>query len=406
MHHCLTRHLPIIAALVMIAPRAGAQTMPRLVELRVANLVTARERVRAHDTRYAVAYDSLIAQANRALGAGPWSVMDKKLMPESGDRHDYMSFGRYWWPDSTKPNGLPYVKRDGQSNPANRVDSDAQRFADLNDAAITLALGWWFTGDARYADRAALVLRRWFVDPATRMNPSLRYAQAIPGLSAGRGIGILDLRDMSRIADAVGLIRGSASWSATDDAAMRAWCRDYLVWLRTSKEGKDERAEKNNHGSWYDEQLAAVALFVGDTALARATADHAGPMRVARQIRRDGAQPEELARTRSFTYTVFNADALSRLAEIGAHVGGRLWTYRAPNGASLRAALAYAAPYADSTRHWPGQQITRAGPDELLLPLRRAAAASGTHEFDAALTALPAASRAADRSRLLFPDAP
>jgi len=405
MPHRLTTALAL-TALAVFAPRAHAQATPRLVELRAANLVAARERVRAHDPRYTAAYDALVADANRALGAGPWSVMDKQLMPESGDRHDYMSFGRYWWPDSTKPNGLPYIKRDGQSNPANRLDSDAQRFADLNDAAFTLALAWWFTGDERYATRAALDLRRWFVDPATRMNPNLRYAQAVPGINAGRGIGILDLRDMSRIADAVGLLQNSPSWSAADDAAMRTWSRDLLGWLQTSKEGRDERAEKNNHGSWYDEQLAAVALFVGDSALARSTANEAGPNRVARQVRPDGAQPEELARTRSFTYTLFNADALSRLAEIGAHAGATLWTYRAPSGASLRAALAYAAPYADSARHWPGQQITKASPAELLLPLRRAAAALGTHDFDAAIAALPAALRAADRSRLLYPDVP
>ena len=53
------------------------------------------------------------------------------------------------------------------------------------------------------------------------MNPNLRYGQAIPGVTDGRGIGLIDTRELSSIADAVGLLRPSRAWTASDDRAMQ-----------------------------------------------------------------------------------------------------------------------------------------------------------------------------------------
>jgi hypothetical protein len=91
------------------------------------------------------------------------------------------------------------------------------------------------------------------------MRPHPRFGQAIPGVTEGRGIGILDTRELARIADAVALMRGAPGWSAADERGLREWARTYLTWLRTSEQGKDEADERNNHGMWYDAQLVGVA---------------------------------------------------------------------------------------------------------------------------------------------------
>ena len=44
-----------------------------------------------------------VAEADRAMSEGPFSVMDKPVTPPSGDKHDYMSQAPYFWPDPSKP---------------------------------------------------------------------------------------------------------------------------------------------------------------------------------------------------------------------------------------------------------------------------------------------------------------
>src|SRR5947199_2085248 len=101
------------------------------------------------------------------------------------------------------------------------------------------------------------------------MNPNLEFGQAVLGVNSGRGTGIIDTRLVPELTDALRLLEGSAAFTADDRAAMTSWCRAYLTWLRESRNGLDEAAATNNHGSWYDAQVVALALYVGDVRSAR-----------------------------------------------------------------------------------------------------------------------------------------
>ena len=239
-----------------------------------------------------------------------------------------------------------------------------------------------------------------------RMNPNLRYGQAIPGVTEGRGIGLIDMRDLSSIVDAIGLLRVSRHWTASDDRAMRAWATDFLHWMRTSPQGQDEAKATNNHGTWYDVQVVALAFFVGDTVLASETIRTRTTRRIDEQILSDGRQPRELERTRSLSYSMFNLEAFTRLAELARFTGVDLWRHSAPGRGGIATALHFLAPYTDSTRSWSGQQITRPDPLELLAPLRRAELAVRDDSLHAALLRIPAAVRTTHRSRLLYPSGP
>jgi hypothetical protein len=135
----------LLPALAWAQPKAS--TTPKLALLRVDQLEAARRRVRAGDPALRPAYEALLRDAKAAMTAGPWAVTDKRIVPPSGDKRDYLSFGPYWWPDSTKPNGMPYIRRDGIVNPESRASSDSPRLYALTDAVETLALAHWFTGD-------------------------------------------------------------------------------------------------------------------------------------------------------------------------------------------------------------------------------------------------------------------
>ena len=400
--------IAMILALCLAGPRGVAQSQsaaPLVFVARGDELLRTRARLHAGDTTLAAAYSALLDDARKALAVPPQSVMQKNRVPESGDKHDYMSFAPYSWPDSTKPGGLPYINRDGQVNPESRQNSDRLPFGRMSDAVETLALAYFLSDDEAYARHATLLLRTWFLDSATRMNPNLKYGQAIPGVTVGRGIGLIDTRSLAQIVDAVGLLRRSPSWRLPDDAGMRAWARDFLTWMRTSPLGHDEERTKNNHGTWYDVQVASLALFVGDTIEARAAVER-GRDRIATQILPDGRQPEELRRTRSLSYSDFNADAHTRLAELARFVGVDLWHYRSPSGGSLRAALLYLAPYADTATKWPGQQITPVDASEFLGSLRRASAPLADPTLRAAIGKVAPGLPSSDRSRLLYPDTP
>src|SRR5690349_19999081 len=125
---------------------------------------------------------------------------------------------------------------------------------------------------------------------------------------------------------------------------MVAWFDAFLTWMQTSKNGKEEAAAKNNHGTWYDAQLAAYALFVGKTDLAKETLERAKAKRIESEIRPDGSMPLELARTNSLSYSHYNLTAFFNMARLGEHVGVDLWNLRYPSGAGIRTALDYVAP--------------------------------------------------------------
>ncbi|MCR6485562.1 alginate lyase family protein [Amycolatopsis sp. OK19-0408] len=296
------------------------------------------------------ALNNLLTQAKTDLKTGPWSVTTKKQVPPSGDKHDYLSLAPYWWPTTEptaeNPWGCPFVQKDGQRNPIVDEITDHAYRGEAFTAIYRLALAWYYTGDARYAQRAALDLRTWFLDAATKMNPNMNYAQGIPCKVDGRGIGIIEFSyTLTEVVDATAILAtGAPGWTKTDQAGMTGWYTQFLDWLRTSKNGTDEAKAQNNHGSFYDMMAASLALGTGQRDLAKKIAQDAGPNRIAPQINADGYQPQEASRTRSWHYSNFNLVALTRLAQIGKHVGVDLWHYTAPSGASLFKAVDFLIP--------------------------------------------------------------
>jgi hypothetical protein len=347
---------------------------PDVLLLDARHLSSAAGRLRAGDGPLKTALAALQQEADKALAMRPVSVMDKTVTPPSGDKHDYMSQAPYWWPDPSKPDGRPYIRKDGERNPEINGISDHDNLGRLNSTVLTLGLAYYLTGRDDYATHAARLTRTWFIEPATRMNPHLRFGQGIPGINDGRGIGIIETRGLPDLLDGVGLLGGSPAWTSGDDRALQDWMRAYLTWLVESPYGRDEAQNGNNHETWYDVQVASLAIYTGRTDLARQTIEGARE-RIARQIQPDGRQPRELERTRSWDYSVFNLTAFFNLATIGERVGVDLWNYRSPDGRSLRQALDFLVPFAAGERRWPEAQITAWRPDALHPLLRRAAVA-------------------------------
>ncbi len=400
-------HAVATCAAMAAEPIAGetleADDSPQVFLMDAELLVQTRQRVAAGAGELADAVTRLRDEAQKALRSGPFSVTDKKFLPPSGDKHDYMSLGPYWWPDPSKPDGLPYIRRDGEVNPEGNAH-DRKLMGQMTSSVETLAFAYFLTGYEPYADHAARLVRVWFLDEATRMNPHLEYGQAIPGRTEGRGIGIIDTAQLVRLTDAVGLLGRSSAWSESDQQRLQSWFRQYLTWLLNSKHGGDEARAKNNHGTWYDVQVAAFALFVGDERVAREVLQKAPQRRIATQIEPDGRQPLELSRTRSFDYSAMNLRGMFELAALGQHVGVDLWNFETGDGRSIRQALEWLIPYATGEKEWTHAQIGRFDKGRLTPLLRRAAIAYREPRFEQAARRTGAAN-AADRMQLIWPDA-
>jgi hypothetical protein len=347
---------------------------PRVFSANLQTLTATKTALAAGDATLRPVFNRLLAEADQILDQKPPSVMDKTQLPPSGDKHDYLSQAPYFWPNPNTSNGLPYINRDGQRNPEVRNSSDAENFAAVCDEARTLALAYYFSGDEKYAAKAAEFIRVWFLNPATRMNPNLKYGQGIPGIVEGRAAGLITARCLTDLVDAVGLLDGSKSWTTNEQREMVGWAGDYFQWLTSSKIGLDENGALNNHGTFYDGEAVSLALFIGKIDFAREKLLAAREKRIAKQIEPDGKMPQELRRTLSFGYSLFNLDAEMQLAELGRNAGVDLWHYQTADGRSIVKATEFMAQFADPGRVWPYQQIQRPNRNELGQLLLRAAA--------------------------------
>ncbi len=303
------------------------------------------------------ALEALIRAADRALEQEPLTVTMKDVLPASGDPHDYLSYAPYYWPNPDTEDGLPWVNRDGERSPQSEAMPDRTNKSRLFSALRTLCLAWHFTGDERYAEHAALLVRTWFIDDATRMNPNLNHAQAIPGRRTGSGIGIIDWAQTPALLDQISMLEDWPGWTETDRREIRSWFGEFLHWLLTSENGKYEAGMLNNHGTYYDCIVVSLALFLGDEELAREVCSVAGEKRIGPQIAADGSQPLELRRTKSWDYSIYNLQAMVVLARLAAHVDVDLWHYTDDQGVGIREALLFLLPYAQGKQAWKWQQI-------------------------------------------------
>lgn len=361
MRHIIQRWLILTifmgGALHLITEKTFANDGPRVFLMDGPAIQRIRD-VAAEDPRFAPAIEKLRRDADEVMEEGPFSVTFKTKTPPSGDKHDYMSIGPYWWPNPNTEDGLPYVNRDGETNPErDGPEYDRAQLARMTSTARTLALAWYFSGHEPYGERAALILRTWFLDPETGMNPNLNYAQAIPGRTEGRGIGIIDTVQWIYLVDAISLLDECEYWTEDDQRGIREWFADYLHWLKRSANGRNEQRQQNNHGSWYDAQVAAYALFTDQPRIAERQIRDYSMGRIASHFAEDGSQPHEISRTLSWHYSLYNLRAFYFIARLGEHVEIDLWNYQTENGRDLRSGLDYLLPVVFGEVEWPHKQI-------------------------------------------------
>ena len=309
---------------------------------------------------YALAYRGLLESADRALLAAPLSVMMKDKTPASGTKHDYMSQARYYWPDPAKPDGMPYVQLDGLSNPE-LEKLDRVRLGIFANHVTTLSLAWYFSGEDKYARKATELIRVWFFDKTTRMNPNLNYAQVAPGHydNKGRCYGVIDTYSFVEMLDAIQLLEHSTAFSAKDSKQLKKWFGDLLNWILTSEQGQEEANQKNNHAVAYDAQVIAYAIYSGNQTIAKQTIEAFPKKRIFKHIEPDGKQPNELWRTLAFGYSQFNLQHMIDIFLMAQKMGLSIDNSTSPDGRNFYKAVDYLNTFlGKDVTQWPYKQIS------------------------------------------------
>lgn len=293
----------------------------------------------------------VLKAADAFVGEPPLTVTAFRAEQSAGGAHDYFSQADYSWPDPAKPDGLPYVNRDGWSNP-DTFQHHRRVMVRLARGVGALGAAFKLSGDRKYADAAARHLRAWFVDPATRMNPSLLYSQAILGSVTGRGVGIIDTIHLIEVSAAIEVLSARGGLAPSDAAAIKAWFREYLTWLTTSEYGIDERERGNNHGTCWVMQVAAFARMLGDQAALEYCRTRFKTWLLPNQMFQDGSFPLEMRRTKPYGYALFQLDQLATVAQILSTPQDNLWAFTLADGRSLKKAVEFMYPFIADKSRW------------------------------------------------------
>ncbi len=293
----------------------------------------------------------VLKAANQYLSEKPITITASHSPRSAGGLHDFFSEGDYWWPDPQNPDG-PYIQRDGMTNPDNFVEH-RRALMRLSVQVPALVAAWRLTRDARYAKHAALHLRAWFIDPSTRMNPHLQFAQAIHGRFTGRGTGIIDTIHLVEVARAIEVMVGSGAMTVREHEAIKAWFTAYLRWMTTNQNGIDERDAKNNHGTCWVMQVAAFAHLTGDQNLLDYCRDRFKTVLLPNQLAVDGSFPQELRRTKPYGYSLFNLEAMAAVCQILSTPQDNLWTFELSDGRNMARAMEYMTPFIRDKKTWP-----------------------------------------------------
>lgn len=295
-------------------------------------------------------HEKIVERADNDIAARPATVTCFVAERSAGTKHDFYSEGDYWWPDSLNPTG-PYVRRDGETNPDNFVE---HRHAMIRFSSIVanLTSAYLLTGDKKYLDPVIEHVRAWFINEDTKMNPHLLYAQAIKGITTGRGIGIIDTVHLIEVAQSLMKLEQKGAINRKDLEGAKEWFRQYLTWMKTHPYGVSEMNATNNHGTCWAMQAAMFAKFIGDKETMDFCSDRFKNVFIPNQMAENGSFPQELARTKPYGYSLFNLDAMATLCHILSTKEDNLWEYTTPDGRNMKKAVEFMLPYIADKGSW------------------------------------------------------
>ncbi len=309
------------------------------------------------DEQAKLVVDQLFLRANQILELPPPSVTNRAKIYPANSPNDYVSLAPYWWPSKNENNEIQYTRIDGERNPE-LYEYNRDELSNFRHSLVILAIADYVSDDDVYFLKAEEFLETWFVNPATKMNPHLSHAQFIPGINGGRFLGIIEGIEFIKVLDSIYFLQKNDSWNDSLNRKIGLWYHEFNEWLRNSNFGKAERNYFNNHGSWYDVQIASYSQALSNYSAFTTVLDSVGSKRINKHILEDGSQPFELVRSNSLHYSLYNLEALLLLARFDLNNEYGIWEYPSATDSRLQEAINYLEPYFIHNKDWDYQQET------------------------------------------------
>ena len=299
---------------------------------------------------YEIEKNRVITAADKFMKEGPITITSSSSPRSAGGKHDFFSQSDYWWPDPKNPEG-PYIRKDGMTNPDNFVEH-RRAMVRLSLQVPALVAAYKITNKNEYALKAIEHLKAWFIDEETKMNPHLEYAQAVMGVSTGRGVGIIDAIHLVEVAQSIIILDKARVLDESDSRIIKKWFSDFLLWMTTSKNGIEERDAKNNHGTCWVMQVAEYAKLVGDKKSLDYCRERYKTVLLPNQLGPDGSFPLELARTKPYSYSIFNLDVMTMVCQILTDEEENLFSFTLPDGRSIKTGMEFLFPFIADKSKW------------------------------------------------------
>ena len=299
------------------------------------------------------AFRNLVQKADQMLAAGVVAVTDKPDT-RSGDKHNYESLSIYWWPDSQNPDG-PYLARDGHVNPEYQ-QYDYPRLQQLLRNLTNASQAFYLTQEQKYYDYVCRQLDTWFINDATRMTPNFEYSQFIPGRNEGRGNpqGMIDAYTFNSILESIRLTDSVQPLGKKRIKALRKWFKTFAQWMQKSDYGQKASRFKNNQAVAYDVTLYNIYLFLDSKSKRKGILNSFYDKRVQPQIDEEGKMPEELKRTKAYSYSIYN---LTHLIDFCLMVDNDVLPLPPAILEKVQKSHAYLQQFADAPQRFPYKEL-------------------------------------------------
>ncbi len=347
----------IISFLILSVSIHAQQLQTRMWDSELLTLI--KSQISKGNPLYTESWQKLQKEADKWLSKPDPTIVNKPMAPASGDRHDYLSLGKYWWPNPNTPDGLPYIRKDGKTNP--EIEKfDRKTLGEFVDGTVKLTLAYYYSDKKEYADKAVSMIKTWYLDPKTMQNPNMNFGQAVPGVTdnKGRPEGMIDASGFIYVTDAIEILHTRGQLTDKELDELKKWFSEFCNWMTTNTLGIKEGLAANNHSMAYDVQLTRYSLFTGDLVTAKRVLNEYTPKRLIPQIEADGKQPLELARVTSFHYSIANLGHMMDMCDMGKQMGILLYSTGQKKG-SIDMAIQYLIPYINNESKFPYKDETK-----------------------------------------------
>lgn len=324
------------AASLLLTPRLLSQAKP-----------TSRPDVAAID------HDRIFQAATHYLTESPTPITNFPCSRNPGTPRDFYSEADDYWPDPSNPTG-PFILRAGTPNP-DAFNAHRDALLDFSICVPALTAAYVLTNDARYAQQAVIHLYAWFIDPATRMTPSLLYGQTVRPAKTGQPEGVIEAVHLAEVVQCIPFLSNSEALTEQDRTALKKWFAEYFDWLNTSRLAGLARDNKNRHGTSWLLQAASIAHLseASDDAPLTTLRHQYKSSTIRAQIVADGTFPRELTTPNPYRNTLFNLDMFAGICVLLSTRFESVWDYELQDGPGMRTVIARLFPYIQNRGAWP-----------------------------------------------------